>query len=91
MRTKTTLLAIGSALLMSNSAYAQATSKTPSQTPGHQMQRDNNSTGPGASEFSPGHKMQDDARSTAPGASEFAPGHSSKRTGTVGSGAKQKQ
>lgn len=86
-----TLIVIGSALAMSSAAYAQTSNKTPSQTPGHQMQRDNNSTSPGASEFAPGHKMKNDSSSTAPGASEFAPGHASKKTGTVGSSTKSKQ
>lgn len=90
MRAKT-LLVVGTALLMSSAAYAQTSNKTPSQTPGHQMQRDKNSTAPGASEFAPGHKMQSDRSSTAPGASEFAPGHFKKSTGTVGSGAKSRQ
>jgi len=77
MQAKLLSIAAAAGLLIGTMAVGFAQSTTPSNTPGHEMQRKGSVKGhSGASGYSPGHEMQQKGPVRGhPGASGYAPGH----------------
>ena len=77
MQAKFLAIAAATGLLIATTSVGFAQSSTPSNTPGHEMQRKGSVKGqPGASGYSPGHEMQQKgSKPGEPGASGYAPGH----------------
>lgn len=72
---KTTIIALSAAALIASTPAVFAQGTTPSQTPGHQMQKEGATGGtPGASGYTPGHQMRENGKEGTKGASGYAPG-----------------
>ncbi len=73
---KALCLAVAAGVLIASTSLGLAQSSTPSNTPGHEMQKKGSVKGePGASGYSPGHEMQEgNSMKDEPGASGNAPG-----------------
>ena len=67
----TKTIAIATALLLGTASFALAQGR-------------NETTSPGASQYSPGHEMQKSKSKTGKGASEYSPGDRMNDKGTVG-------